>query len=33
MKDEVMNKSVEDLDKEIIEIMIGLGAKEIWQRQ
>ncbi|EDZ62790.1 hypothetical protein CBGD1_408 [Sulfurimonas gotlandica GD1] len=29
MKDEVMNKSVEDLDKEIIEIMIGLGAKEI----
>jgi len=29
MKDEVMNKSVKDLDKEIIEIMIGLGAKEI----
>lgn len=29
MKDEVMNKSVEDLDKEIIKIMISLGAKEI----
>jgi uncharacterized protein (DUF302 family) len=29
MKDKVMNKSVEDLDKEIIEIMISLGAKEI----
>jgi uncharacterized protein (DUF302 family) len=29
MKDEVMNKSVEDLDKEIIKIMISLGAKEV----
>ena len=29
IKDEVMNKSVVDLDKEIIEIMISLGAKEI----
>ena len=29
MKDDVMNKSVEDLDKEIIKIMISLGAKEI----
>lgn len=29
MKDEVMNKSADNLDKEIIKIMIGLGAKEI----
>jgi hypothetical protein len=33
MKDEVMNKSADNLDKEIIKIMIGLGAKEIWKRQ
>ena len=29
IKDDVMNKSVEDLDKEIIEIMISLGAKKL----
>jgi hypothetical protein len=29
MKNEVMNRSVEDLDIEIIKIMKNLGAKEI----
>ena len=29
LQDAVMNKSVEDLDKEIIKIMLSLGAKEI----